>query len=246
MARRVGHFERAHGGTLFLDEIGDLPVEAQRALLHIIEEDHLTRIGGTASVPMDVRIITATNRDLYKAVRERTFRKDLYHRLKVFPVVLPPLRERREDIPLLAAHFVRQYARKFQRPVLGLSDEVLAYLEGRTWPGNVRELAHWVERMVILCEGTCLERADVLAAEEMELALSSSASAWSVAPEAEDQEEPPPLAEGNDERQRIVEALRRKNWVVSGPRGAARLLGMGHQKLRYRMRKYGIQRPQPS
>ncbi len=173
-------------------------------------------------------------------MQEGTFRADLYYRLSMFPVVLPPLRDRPEDIPLLATHFVRQYAHKFQRPVPRLSDEVLAHLQGSTWPGNVRELAHWMERMVILCEGERLELAEVLAAEDMGQALSSSASA--VAPEAEGQER----TEGQDEQQRIIAALQRKNWIVSGDRGAARLLGMSHQTLRYRMRKYGIQRPKPA
>lgn len=242
VARRIGYFERAHRGTLFLDEIGDLPLDAQRVLLHILEEDHLMRIGGAASIPVDVRIIAATNRDLYQAVQERMFRADLYQRLKTFPVVLPPLRERREDIPPLAAHFVHQYAHKFQQPVLTLSDEALAHLQAYDWPGNVRELAQWVERMVILCEGERLERADVLTAEEMELALASLAAAEPMALEAEEQWQP---AE-QEEKQRIIAALQRQNWVVSGKRGAARLLGMSPQKLRYRMRKYRIQSPKKS
>ena len=116
VARRSGFFEQAHRGTLFLDEIGDLPLEVQRVLLHILEEDRLTRVGGKASVPVDVRIIAATNRDLQRAVREGTFREDLYYRLNVFPLVVPPLRDRREDIPLLAAHFLRQHAQQLQRP----------------------------------------------------------------------------------------------------------------------------------
>jgi transcriptional regulator with GAF, ATPase, and Fis domain len=240
--RRIGRFERADGSTLFLDEIGDLPLAAQQVLLHILEEDHLMRIGGAASIPVDVRIIAATNRDLYQAVQERMFRADLYQRLKTFPVVLPPLRERREDIPPLAAHFVHQYARKFQQPVLTLSDEALAHLQAYDWPGNVRELAQWVERMVILCEGERLERADVLTAEEMELALASLAAAEPMALEAEEQWQP---AE-QEEKQRIIAALQRQNWVVSGKQGAARLLGMSPQKLRYRMRKYRIQSPKKS
>ena len=243
VARRIGYFERAYGGTLFLDEIGDLPLAAQQVLLRILEADHLTRLGSTASIPIDVRVIAATNRDLHQAVRERTFRADLYQRLKLFPLVLPPLRERRADIPLLATHFVREYAHKYQRPGLTVSAEALVSLQGRTWPGNVRELAYWMERMVILCEGERLEMADVVAAEAMEQAVATAAVV--VAPEAEGQEEKPPLAKGEDEeeKQRLVAALQRKNWVVSGKRGAARLLGMSHQTLRYRMRKYGIQRP---
>ena len=234
--RHLGFFEQAHGGTLFLDEIGDLPLEAQRVLLHILEEDRLTRVGGKASIPVDVRVVAATHRDLRKAIEEGTFREDLFYRLSVFPVVLPPLRERREDIPLLTAHFVRQYAEKSQRPAPTLSDEVMAHLQEHTWPGNVRELAHRIERAVIVCAGGVLEVVDVLATEDVRLALSSSASALPVTP----------AAEGEDEKQRIVAALQRTNWVVSGDRGAARLLGMSAQTLRYRMRKYGVQRPKKS
>ncbi len=242
VGRRSGFFEQAHGGTLFLDEIGDLPLEVQRVLLHILEEDRLTRLGGKASIPVDVRIIAATNRDLQRAVREGTFREDLYYRLNVFPLVVPPLRDRREDIPLLAAHFLRQHAQKLQRPEPSLSDEVLAHLQGYAWPGNVRELAHWIQRAVIVCEGECIEMAEVL---EVGLALSSSASALPVAPGAEGQEEKRPRAKGADERQRMVAALEKTNGMVSGDRGAARLLGMSAQTLRYRMGKYGIQRPKP-
>ena len=243
VARRVGFFEQAHRGTLFLDEIGDLPLEAQRVLLHILEEDRLTRIGGKASISVDVRIIAATNRDLRRAVRERTFREDLFYRLSVFPLVVPPLRARRKDIPLLATHFLRQYAQKSQRSVPTLSDEVLSHLQGYAWPGNVRELAHWIQRAVIVCEGECIEWAEVL---DMGLALSSSASALPVAQEAENKNEKRPMAAGADEKQRIVAALEKTNWMVSGDRGAARLLGMTAQTLRYRMSKYGIQRPKPS
>ena len=243
LARRSGFFEQAHGGTLFLDEIGDLPLAAQRVLLHVLEEDRLTRVGGKASISVDVRIIAATNRDLQRTVRERTFRADLYYRLNAFPLVLPPLRERREDIPLLAAHFVREHAQRLQRPVLSLSAEARAHLQGYAWPGNVRELAHWMQRAVIVCEGEHIEMADVLAIEEMGLALSPSSP---VAQEDEGQEEKRPRVEGADEQQRIVAALERTNGMVSGDRGAARLLGMSAQTLRYRMRKYGIKRPKPS
>ena len=229
-------FERAHGGTLFLDEIGDLPLEAQRVLLHVLEENHLRRIGGKESIPVDVRIIAATNRDLQRAVRDGTFREDLYYRLSAFPLVLPPLRERREDIPLLATHFVREYALRFQRPVPTLGDGVMEYLQAHSWPGNVRELAHRMQRAVIVCEGERIKVIDVLSAGAEELALSLPASAPPVAQRAE----------GEDEKQQIIAALERTNWVVSGDRGAARLLGMSAQTLRYRMRKYGIQRPQKS
>ena len=231
--QRIGFFEQAHGGTLFLDEIGDLPLEAQRVLLNVLEEDRLTRVGGKASILVDVRIIAATNRDLQRAVREGTFRADLYYRLTVFPLVVPPLRERREDIPVLAAHFVRQYAQRFQRPVPTLGDEVMEYLQAHTWPGNVRELAHRMQRAVIVCEGERIKVIDVLSAGVEEPRPASASPV-----EQEDEDE--------DEKQRIVEALERTNWMVSGERGAARLLGMTAQTLRYRMRKYEVQRPKKS
>ena len=247
-ARHIGFFERADGGTLFLDEIGDLPLESQRVLLHILEEDHLTRVGGKTSIPVDVRVVAATHRDLRKAVREGTFRADLFYRLSVFPVMIPPLRARREDIPLLTTHFVHQYAQELQRPVPTLSDEVMAYLQGHTWPGNVRELAHRIERAVIVCAGGVIEVADVRSAEGGE-ALLPPASAPAV-----------PLVEaevGGDwgarevagakaEKQQIEEALRATNGRIYGEHGAAQLLGMGPEKLRYYMRKYGVERPKKS
>ncbi|MDE2808088.1 MAG: sigma 54-interacting transcriptional regulator [Gemmatimonadota bacterium] len=243
VARRSGFFERAHEGTLFLDEIGDLPLEAQRVLLHVLDGDRLTRVGGKASIRVDVRIIAATNRDLRRAIRDGTFREDLYYRLSAFPLVLPPLRERREDIPLLATHFVREHAQRLQRSVPSLSAEALAHLQGYAWPGNVRELAHWMERAVIVCEGERIALADVLAIEDMGL---SPPSASPVVQEVEERDKKRPRAAGEDEQQRIVAALERTNGMVSGDRGAARLLGMSVQTLRYRMRKYGIKRPKKS
>ena len=234
--RHTGYFERAHGGTLFLDEIGDMSMAGQQVLLHVLEADRLTRVGGTTSIPIRVRIIAATHRNLPQAIAEGTFREDLFQRLSVFPLTVPPLRERWEDIPMLAAHFVRR-ARRPQRPEPPLSDAAMAYLKAYDWPGNVRELEHWIERMMVLYEGDRLELADVLEAEKMGRLLLPSASASAVA----DRE--PPLAEGEDEPQRIITALRKTNWIVSGEQGAARLLGMSDRTLDYRMRKYGIQRP---
>ena len=235
VGHRRGFFEQAHGGTLFLDEIGDLPLESQRVLLHVLAEGRLTRVGGKASIRVDVRVIAATNRDLQEAIQEGTFREDLYYRLNVFPLMLPPLRERREDIPLLATHFVRQYAQRLQRPVPTLSDIALEYLQGHAWPGNVRELAHRMHRAVIVCKGESIKVTDVLLVGTEGSALSS--------PSASPVEQ---AAEGEDEKQQIIAALEKANWVVSGNRGAARLLGMSAQTLRYRMRKYGIKRPKPS
>ena len=235
VGHRRGFFEQADGGTLFLDEIGDLPLAAQRVLLHVLAEDRLTRVGGKASISVDVRVIAATNRDLQEAIQEGTFREDLYYRLSAFPLMLPPLRARREDIPLLATHFVRQYAQRLQRPVPTLSDEALEYLQKHAWPGNVRELAHRMHRAVIVCKGESIKVTDVLSAGTEGSALSS--------PSASPVEQ---AAEGEDEKQQIIAALEKANWVVSGARGAARLLGMTAQTLRYRMRKYEIQRSKPS
>ena len=236
-ARHRGHFEQAHGGTLFLDEIGDLPLAAQGVLLHILEEDHLRRVGGTESVRVNVRIIAATNRDLHRAIGDGNFREDLFHRLSVLPLVVPPLRQRRADIPAFATHFVRRQTQELQRPVPPLSTAAMAYLKAYDWPGNVRELEHWIERMAVLHEGEQLGLTDVLEAEKMGKPLSPAASA----PQVADQE--PPQAEDEDEPQRIMAALRKANWIVAGSRGAAQLLGMSDRMLQYRMRKYGIQRP---
>ena len=239
VSRHIGCFEQAHGGTLFLDEIGDLPLELQRVLLQVLEGSCLTRVGGRQSIPIDVRTVAATNCDLQRAVREKMFRQDLYYRLNVFPLTLPPLRDRQEDIPLLASSFLRWYAKEQQRSVLTLSDEALVYLQKYAWPGNVRELDHWVQRALIMCDGERIELTDVLTAEAMGASAASPAATSPVAPEAEGTGAMRPV----DEKQRIVEALRLTNWVVSGNRGAERLLGISAQTLRYRMRKYGIQRP---
>ena len=240
--RRAGYFEQAHGSTLFLDEIGDMSLEAQQRLLHVLEQNRITRVGGTDSIPIDVRIMAATNRDLQRAIEEGTFRTDLYYRLNRFPLTVPPLRERREDIPMLAEHFVHQYAHEHQRPMRRLNDQVLAYLQGYAWPGNVRQLEYWVERAVVVCEGERMEMVDVWSAEDIGLVLPSSSAESEVVAEQDEL----PLTEGDDEKQRIITALRKTNWVVSGERGAMDLLGMSHKALRYRMRKYGIQRPKKS
>ncbi|MDE2733925.1 MAG: sigma 54-interacting transcriptional regulator [Gemmatimonadota bacterium] len=232
-SRQLGRFELADGGTLFLDEIGDLPLESQRVLLHILEENALTRVGGKQPVRVDVRVIAATNRDLRHAIEEGTFREDLFYRLSVFTLELPPLRQRQEDIPALAAHFAERYAQHLQRPVPTLDEGVVAHLQGYAWPGNVRELEHLIHRAVLLCEGGVIRVGDLLLP--------------SVGRRVEEAEQPAPAAgEGLDEKQQLVKALQATNWMIYGERGAARLLGMGPEKLRYRMRKYGLRRPKTS
>ena len=227
--RHIGCFERANYGTLFLDEIGDLPLEAQRALLRILENRYLTRVGGEQSIPVDVRVIAATNKDLKEAIEAGTFREDLFYRLSVWPVKLPPLRERREDIPVLAAHFARRYAQSLQRPVPALGDGVVKHLQAYAWPGNVRELEHLIRRAVVLCQGEVIQVEDVPLAAEDEVKEGSL--------------EPPVEAKFKDEKQQIVEALQASEGRIYGERGAARLLGMNPERLRSRMRVFGLQRP---
>ena len=227
--RHIGCFERANYGTLFLDEIGDLPLEAQRALLRILENSYLTRVGGEQSIPVDVRVIAATNKDLKEAIEAGTFREDLFYRLSVWPVKLPPLRERREDIPLLAAHFARRYAQSLQRPVPGLGDGVVKHLQEYAWPGNVRELEHLIRRAVVLCRG------EVIRVEDVPLPAEGEAK--------EEPVESPVEAKFKGEKQQIVEALQASEGRIYGERGAARLLGMNPERLRSRMRVFGLQRP---
>ena len=229
-SRQLGRFELADGGTLFLDEIGDLPLESQRVLLHILEEKALTRVGGQQPVSVDVRVIAATNRDLRQAIQEGTFREDLFYRLSVFTLELPPLRQRQEDIPALAVHFAKQYAQHLQRPVPTLDEGVVAHLQAYSWPGNVRELEHLINRAVLLCEDGVI-RAD-------DLPLLSTARHRDTGPPA------PAAGEGLDEKQQLVEALQATNWIIYGERGAARLLDMNPERLRSRMRYYGLRRPE--
>ena len=231
-AQKIGYFERADGGTLFLDEVGDLPLDSQRALLHILEEGHLTRVGGEQSIPVDVRVVAATNKDLEEAIQAGTFREDLFYRLSVLSLVLPPLRERQEDIPLLAAHFASRCAEQLGRPTPVLGEEVVVHLQQYAWPGNVRELEHVIQQAVVLGDRDVIQVADVpFQAAEAELALPvEQGFDWG--------------AEDEDEKQRILAALQATNWRIYGPRGAARLLSMGPEKLRYRMRKHGLQRPE--
>ena len=240
VTRRKGFFEQAHGGTLFLDEIGDLALEAQQVLLNILEEGQLRRIGSERSTSVDVRVIAATNRDLKKEVEEGRFRADLFYRLSVLTLEVPPLRDRPGDIPILVAHFVRQYAQELKRSVPSVGDGVMAHLQAYSWPGNVRELESLIRRAVVLCRGRVIEVADVpLSADDEDAGLSvlPSASAPPAAGEA---------AEDTDEKQLIIEALKATKGRVYGAHGAARLLGMHPERLRSRMRVHGLQRPKKS
>ena len=237
MRRRRGCFEQAHGGTLFLDEIGDLALETQQVLLHILEEGHLRRIGSEVYTSVDVRVIAATNRDLKKEVEEGRFRADLFYRLSVFTLSLPPLRDLREDIPVLVEHFVRRYAQEAKRPVPRLGDGVMAHLQTYSWPGNVRELESLIRQAMVLCRGRVIEVADVPLPAKNERAFVPPSPAVA-----------PPLnrSPAEDEKQRIVEALEVTKGRIYGEHGAAQLLGMNPERLRSRMRAHGLQRPKKS
>jgi transcriptional regulator with GAF, ATPase, and Fis domain len=232
--RRSGKFELADGGTIFLDEIGELPLELQAKLLRVLQERELERIGGRQVIPIDVRVITATNRNLEKEVAAGRFREDLYFRLNAFPITLPPLRERREDIPVLALHFVEKFSREFGRPLRAVREADMLELEGRDWKGNIRELAHCIEQAVILSEGSSLDFSSVL--------LPQAGRVQSPVGDA-----PLTLQDfGNQvrtmERRLILDALNRAGGRVSGDGGAAELLDIHPKTLYSRIEKLGIRK----
>jgi formate hydrogenlyase transcriptional activator len=245
IAKRLGRFELADGGTIFLDEIGELPAEAQVKLLRVLQEREFDRVGGAAPVRVDVRVIAATNRDLLKEVQEKTFREDLFYRLNVFPVRLPSLRERRDDIPLLVHFLVKKFALRIGKHLDRISRETVQRLMEYPWPGNVRELENVLERAVILAPDDVLEIGPDL------LPLSSQAPAARQRPDPEptpdyllavpqqaaDRQQPSLQAV---ERNYILTVLQQTDWVITGPRGAARLLDLPPSTLRNRMKKLGI------
>jgi len=226
--QRRGRFELADGGTLFLDEAGELPLEAQAKLLRVLQEREFDRVGGTRSLRTDVRVIAATNRDLHARVAAGGFRADLYYRLNVFPIVAPPLRERRNDIPGLVRHFAAKAARKLGRTLDGISPAFVERAGAYDWPGNIRELENLVERAIIMSNG------GVLDAVELFSPASPSEKAPSVAAGDATLEEM--------ERAHIRRVLERTRWVIEGERGAARILGLNPSTLRGRLRKLGIRK----
>jgi formate hydrogenlyase transcriptional activator len=237
--RRIGRFELAHGGTIFLDEIGDMPPDLQAKLLRVLQEHEFERLGASNLIKVDVRVIAATNRDLLRSVSEGTFRQDLYYRLNVFPVQLPPLRERREDIPPLVHYFVRRFSLKIGRKITRIQRETMERLVSYAWPGNVRELENVIERAVILSRGTELEVAsDVLpeAVAQAQTAAPRPASEEKVSQAAR------PQSIDQVERNHILEVLMRTNWRIEGADGAAALLNLNPSTLRSRMKKLGVQR----
>lgn len=224
--RRPGRFELADGGTLFLDEIGEMPLEVQVKLLRVLEDGEIDRVGGTRPVPVDVRIVAATNADLLSAIEAGRFRSDLYYRLGVFPLVLPPLRERPDDIPRLARHFLEQYRVKLKRPPLEFSAGTIDRLVRYTWPGNVRELQNLIERGVILARSSVVEIDDQLLTSSTPIAQAN-----------------PPINLHEIEREHIKHVLEKTHWRIYGPYGAATQLGLNPSTLRSRMKKLGIRRP---
>ncbi len=233
--QKVGRFELADKGTIFLDEVGDIPLELQPKLLRVLQEHEFERLGATRTVRVDARVVAATNADLGRLVAERKFRSDLFYRLNVFPIQIPPLRDRREDIPLLVRYFVQKFSRSLNKLVQYVPSDAMDALVAYSWPGNIRELENLLERAVILSPGKELrvplsELRNALATPVQESPVAISTSA--------------PVATLEEaERQRILRALRQTEWRIAGPRGAATLLGMKRTTLQARIRKLGIRRP---
>jgi formate hydrogenlyase transcriptional activator len=220
VTRGVGRFERAHRGTLFLDEIGDLPLELQSKILRVLQERQFERLGGTATIHTDVRVICATHRNLGRMMEDGEFRADLFYRLSVFPIELPPLRERPEDIRLLVQHFAMDYAARTRKTITGISDGFMAALARHSWPGNVRELQNFIERSVILSKGT------VLNGPLPDLTGPPKASA--------------PVTLEEAERSHILQTLKQTAGVVGGSNGAAARLGLPRTTLLSKMNRLGI------
>ena len=249
IAQKVGWLELADRGTLVLDEIGDLPLELQPKLLRVLQEREFERLGSTRTKRVDARLVAATNRDLEGMAAEKQFRADLYYRLNVFPIEVPPLRERSEDIPLLVRHFAQHYARQMNKTVETIPSETMQALTRYSWPGNIRELQNLIERAVILSTGTVLR-----------VPLGNLCSRMFPAHEGGKQPTPEqaeraniltlPAQDGGKqqtleqaERAHILAAVKESKWILSGPKGAAARLGVNRSTLQFRMKKLGIARP---
>jgi formate hydrogenlyase transcriptional activator len=224
IAQKIGRFELADKGTLFLDEVGDIPPALQPKLLRVLQEQEFERLGSTRTHQVDVRLVAATNRNLVNMVKRSEFRSDLYYRLNVFPIPLPALQERREDIPALVKHFVEIYARRMDRQIEHIPPETMSALISYQWPGNIRELQNFIERSVILTSGNVLHAPLG--------SLNSAAEA----------ESPGAVTLEDAERDHIRKTLEQTRWVVAGPNGAAARLGIKRSTLYFRMQKLGISR----
>ena len=229
IARRVGRFELAQGGTIFLDEIGDLPADAQAKLLRVLQEREFDRVGGSAPIRVDVRVLAATNRDLLKAVREKAFREDLYYRLNVFPIQLPPLRDRTEDIPPLVLFLVNKFASRIGKRIDRVDKDTMRRLLAYPWPGNVRELENVIERAVILAGGTNLEIGHGHSACQRDHGASPASPDGEGATTATDRALPQPATLEAAEKEHILRGSSPDGWVVGGPRGAAKILATAPQ-----------------
>ena len=225
IAQKIGRFEMADKGTLFLDEVGDIPPGLQPKLLRVLQEQEFERLGSTRTHQVDVRLVAATNRDLATMVKQNEFRSDLYYRLNVFPIPLPPLRTRREDIPALIEHFVEMYARRMGKQIDQIPPETMSELTLYPWPGNIRELQNFMERSVIVTSGSVLQ--------PPLSSLRATAAAESHGP----------VTLEDAERDHIRKILEQTRWVVAGPNGAAARLGIKRSTLYFRMQKLGISRP---
>jgi formate hydrogenlyase transcriptional activator len=230
--RKIGRFEMADGGTLFLDEIGDLPFDLQPKLLRVLQEQEFERLGSTVTTRVNVRVVAATSRNLPEMVANREFRSDLYYRLNVFPVQLPPLRERHADIPLLVRYFVNLCATRMKKSIEEIPSEAMEILRSYQWPGNVRELQNFIERAVILSPG------NVLRAPLAELKHPCGRL------DVSHQNTPETATLKDAEREHIIQALAETNWVIGGPKGAAARLGLVRTTLISKMQRLGISRAQ--
>jgi len=227
IAKRIGRFELADGGTIFLDEIGEIPLEVQVKLLRVLQEREFDRVGGKSPIEVDVRVIAATNRDLFQAVAEKTFREDLFYRLNVFPLLTPPLRNRAEDIPLLVSFLIDKYMLRIGKRVEGVSANSMQRLRSYRWPGNIRELENVIERAIILADGPVIE-----VDSEMLPGLTEPVTGPASPTTGASLEEV--------ERQHIAAVLKQTNWVIEGSNGAAKILDLHPSTLRYRMKKLGV------
>jgi transcriptional regulator with GAF, ATPase, and Fis domain len=234
IAQKVGRFEMADKGTLFLDEVGDIPAALQPKLLRILQEQEFERLGSGRTHKVDVRLVAATNRDLMKMVARGQFRSDLYYRLNVFPIMLPALRERREDIPALVTHFVKMFSRRMGKQVDSIPPETMAAFQWYSWPGNIRELQNLVERAVIVSQDGMLP--NPLHKKQTELMAPSLQQTRTFHSS---------MTLEDSDRALIVEALEQAGWIVGGPRGAAAKLGLKRTTLLAKMRRLGISRPTP-